>query len=66
MKKLKNPPEEYKDAYETISELYDAYISLTNLVTNPTGNLQTYSQNFSEADNEVLNCFNSLKMYLEE
>lgn len=66
MKKLKNPPEEYKDAYETISELYDAYISLTNLATDPTGNLQTYSQNFSEADSEVLNCFNSLKMYLEE
>lgn len=66
MKKLKNPPEEYKDAYETISELYDAYIALTNLASDPTGNLQTYSQSFSEADNEVLNCFNSLKMYLEE
>lgn len=33
MKKLKNPPEEYKDAYESLSKLYDAYISLTNLVT---------------------------------
>lgn len=66
MKKLKNPPEEYKDAYESLSKLYDAYISLTNLVTDPTGNLQTYSQNFNDADNETLNCYNALKMYLEE
>lgn len=39
MKKLKNPPEEYKDAYEALSKLYDAYISLTNLATDPTGSL---------------------------
>lgn len=66
MKKLKNPPEEYKDAYESISKLYDAYLSLTNLATDPAGNLQTYSQNFNDADNETLNCYNALKMYLEE
>lgn len=66
MKKLKTPPEEYKDAYESLSKLYDAYISLTNLATDPTGNLQTYSQNFNDADNETLNCYNALKMYLEE
>lgn len=66
MKKLKNPPEEYKDAYESISKLYDAYIALTNLAIDPSGNLQTYSQNFNDADNETLNCYNTLKMYLEE
>lgn len=66
MKKLKNPPEEYKDAYESLSKLYDAYISLTNLATDPTGSLQTYSQNFNDADNETLNCYNALKIYLEE
>ena len=66
MKKLKNPPEEYKDAYEALSKLYDAYISLTNLATDPTGSLQTFSQNFNDADNETLNCYNALKMYLEE
>lgn len=66
MKKLKNPPEEYKDAYESLSKLYDVYISLTNLATDPTGSLQTYSQNFNDADNETLNCYNALKMYLEE
>lgn len=66
MKKLKNPPEDYKDAYNALSKLYDAYISLTNLATDPTGSLQTYSQNFNAADSEALNCYNALKMYLEE
>lgn len=29
MKKLKNPPEEYKDAYDALSDFYDAYLALT-------------------------------------
>ena len=66
MKKLKNPPADYKDAYDSLSKLYDAYISLTNLATDPNGSLQTYSQNFNDADSETLNCYNALKMYLEE
>lgn len=39
MKKLKNPPDEYKDAYDAVSDLYDAYISLTNCATDPSGSL---------------------------
>ena len=66
MKELKNPPEEYKDAYEAISELYDAYISLTNLATDPSGSLQTFSTNFNDADTETLNCYNAMKLYLED
>ena len=26
----------------------------------------TYSQNFNDADNATLNCYNALKIYLEE
>ena len=66
MKKLKNPPDQYKDAYAAISEMYDAYLSLTNLVIDPSGNLQTYSSNFSDADSEMVNSYNSTKVYLED
>lgn len=66
MKKLKNPPEEYKDAYEAISELYDAYLSLINIATYPSGSFQTFSSNFSDADTETVNCYNSMKLYLDE
>ncbi len=66
MKELKNPPEEYKDAYETISELYDAYLSFTNLVINPSGSLQTFSSNFNDADANTLNCYNAMELHLGE
>lgn len=66
MKKLKNPPDEYKDAYEALSELYDTYISLTNCATDPSGSLQTYSSTFNEADTSTLNAYNAMKLYLEE
>ncbi len=66
IKELNNPPEEYENACEVIMELYDAYISLTNLAMSPTGSLQTYSVNFNEADTEFLNSYNAMEMYLDE
>lgn len=66
MKNLKNPPDEYEDAYEAITEFYDAYLTLTNLATDPSGSLQTFSSNFNDADSEVLKCYNAVKMYLED
>ena len=66
MKKLKNPPEEYKDAYASISELYNVYLTLTNLVISPTGSLQTFSADFNSADNDTLNCYNAMEVYLED
>ena len=65
MKKLKNPPEEYEDAYDAIKELYDAYTKLTNLATSPSGSLQTYSENFNAADTEVVNCYEAMQMYID-
>lgn len=66
MKKLKNPPDEYKDAYEAVSKLYDAYISLTNCVTDPSGSLQTYSGTFNDADTNTANAYNAMKLYLDD
>lgn len=66
MKKLKNPPDEYKDAYDAISDFYDAYIALTNCATNPTGNLQTYSSTCNDADNNALNAYKAMKLYLDD
>nr|WP_027871432.1 zinc ribbon domain-containing protein [[Eubacterium] cellulosolvens] len=65
MKDMKNPPDEYKDAYDALSKLYDAYTKLTNLAINPTGSLQTFSNNFNDADTEVSNCYSAMKLYIE-
>lgn len=65
MKKLKNPPEEYKDAYNTISDMYKAYTSFVNCVTSPSGSLQTFSSNFSDNDSELVNYYNAMRLYIE-
>ena len=66
MKKLKNPPDEYKDAYDAVSDLYDSYISLTNCATDPSGSLQTYSSTFSDADTNTLNAYKAMELYLDD
>ena len=66
MKDLKNPPEEHQEAYEALKEYYDAYLELTNLATDPTGSLQTFSEAFNAADTEVVNCLNAMELYIED
>ncbi len=66
MKKLKNPPDEYKDAYDAITDLYNAYISLTNCATDPSGSLQTYSSTFNDADTNTLNAYKAMELYLDD
>lgn len=66
MKELKNPPKDYEDAYEALKEYYDAYLTLTNIAVDPSGSLQTYSESFSEADAAVLNCYNTMELYIGE
>ena len=66
MKSLRNPPEEFSEAYQSLKTMYDAYISFTNLVTNPSGSLQTFSNNFNDTDSKVLNAYNALKLYLND
>ena len=66
MKDMKNPPEEYEDAYDALSELYDAYLEFTNLVIDPNGSLRTYSDDFTDADNRAAKCFNTVEMYFED
>ncbi len=65
MKDLRNPPDEFEDAYDAIKELYDAYNALTNLVTDPSGSLTSFSQSFHEADTELANCYNAMKLYID-
>ena len=65
MQELQNPPEEHEEAYATLKEYYDAYLELTNLVVNPTGSLQSFTESFNDADTEVVKCYNAMDTYLE-
>ena len=65
MKDLKNPPEGYEEAYSAVKDCYDTYLSFTNLVTSPSGSLQTFSSNFNDLDSDFVTKYNALQLYLE-
>lgn len=65
MKEIKNPPKEWEEAYRDFKDFYDDYLTLTNICTNPSGSLTTYSSNFNNADSDTLNGYNKIKAYLD-
>ncbi len=64
MRELSDPPEKYKRDYEDLRTLYTAYVEFANIVTNPQGNLQSFTDKFNAADEKVVNCFYPLSMYV--
>ena len=64
MKELTNPPDEYKEAYEVLKKCYDDYLTFTNLVINPQGNLTSFTENYNDADSAVAKDIESLRVYL--
>lgn len=66
MKELSSPPEGFENAHEAILELYDAYTALVNLAISPSGNLQSYTENFNEADSNFANCYKALQIYITD
>ena len=66
MKDLKNPPRGCEDAYSALKECYDSYMTLTDLVSNPTGSLQTVSSDFNDAVSNFINAYRELELsYLD-
>lgn len=65
MKKLKDPPKKYKEAYEILETYYNNYTKLTNAAISPTGTLQTFSDDFNTYDEDTVNSYDKMKLYLE-
>ena len=64
MNKMKNPPKEYAEAYDTLKTLYDDYLSLTNMVVNPSGSYETFSKSFTEADTLTAKDYKKIAAYI--
>ena len=65
IKKLKNPPKKYEEAYAVLKTYYDNYIKMTKSVISPTGSLQTFSEDFNTYDTDTVNSFEKMKLYLD-
>ena len=53
LKKLNNPPNKFKDAYETAVEMFGYYDEFTSLAIQPSGSLQSYSQKTTNLYSEI-------------
>ncbi len=60
IKELQTVPEGLDKCYDTVSDLYDAYNTLTELAVNPSGNYSGYSSNKSTAVSDFMSAYEKL------
>lgn len=65
MKRLRNPPKKYAEEYSVLSAYYDNYLSLTKMVISPTGSLQSFSDEFHDADVATVDSYEKMKLLLD-
>ncbi len=65
MRELQNPPKGCSQLHDAFMNFYDAYYELVNCAIDPTGNLESYSNEFSDADEDSAKYFDKLKVYFE-
>lgn len=65
MKTLRNPPKEYEEAYLVLKTYYDNYMPMIKMIINPTGSLQSFSDEFNNTDTATVNSYEKMKLYLK-
>lgn len=65
MKQLKEPLKKYEEAYSVLKVYYDNYLKMTKIVINPTGSLNTFSEDFNTYDNNTGDSYKKMKLYLD-
>lgn len=66
MKKLNNPPDDLKNAYSTLSDMYDSYTVLTDLAISPSGNYNEYSEKVNDAVTKFASGYKKLDTQIPE
>ncbi|MBR5707944.1 MAG: hypothetical protein IKX41_01005 [Oscillospiraceae bacterium] len=65
IRKLKNPPRAWQDAYSELLRLYDTYYDFTELVLNTHCSLNEFSERFVEYDNEMVKRLDKMDLYFD-
>ncbi len=60
MRDLQNPPDDLASCFTTVEAMYDVYSDFTSLAISPSGNLRSYSDNFSAYDNDFMRLYDKL------
>ncbi len=65
MKEMLNPPEGYENAFKALESVYNAYISFTNIVLHCEGSLESFSNDFGEADEDFVDLYRGAELYVK-
>ena len=65
MKEMLHPPEGYEYAFKALEGLYNAYISFTNIVLRCDGSLESFSNDFDNADEVLINSYHGAELYVK-
>ena len=65
MKEMVTPPEGYGEVYKALKDLYDSYLSFSNIVLNCNGSLESFSNDFNEADEDILKKYYTAELYIK-
>lgn len=61
MQEMQDPPDDLKNACDAMNDAYKEYKTLSELATNPTGNLTTFTSQFNQADTNVASELSAFK-----
>ena len=65
IRELKNPPEDWKDAYSELLDYYDSYYDFTELVLHTNCSLSEFKEKFVEYDSESAKRYQKMQLYLD-
>lgn len=65
MKEMLHPPEGYENAFKALEGLYNAYISFTNTVLLCDGSLESFSNDFVNADKAFNDYYHGAELYVK-
>ncbi len=60
MKKLQDPPKDLDRCYETINDMYDAYLAITELALSPSGNYTSFTESTNKSVSEFAAAYRKL------
>jgi hypothetical protein len=64
MIKLQNPPEKYKEAYNTTLDMYEIYIQLSEQAQSPSGSLLTFNSTCNDLSSRFTSIYARVKVLL--
>lgn len=65
MKNMLNPPEGYENAFKALESMYNSYITFTNIVLRCDGSLESFSNDFGEADAKLIELYHGAELYVK-